>query len=420
MASAALAPLPTSQRNPSIDLARGIALLGIILVNARFFFWPFAHALDTRELLGADASTLDMIVWSLVEGLCTYRFISLFSILFGFGLALQVSRAAATGVSRWGPGLRRMGFLLALGFLHAVGIWYGDILFVYGLAGILMLAIANWSTRAIRRAFIIIACVMVAMSILGAIGHIAKAHWLLEPHGEPLPDTTLRGFDAISGSGSKFFESPTWIAGETVAFREGPWLDAFIFRSCSWGICIASAIFGWGWSAVMMMTFGMYALRTGLFGADASQRRRRIVARGLGFGIPCAILTVAPFWFFPDNYTIAGAIHTPFLQLAAILMPPAYACAIVEWGPRVARWIAAPIERAGRMTLTLYLCESTICTGIASWWGLAWFDTLSTTQATLTVIAVWVVLVVAANAWLARFSMGPMERLWRAVTYRRA
>ncbi len=414
-----LAPLATLERNPSIDLARGVALLGIILVNARFFFWPFSHAFDIHELLAPDSSVLDKIAWSLVEGFCSYRFISLFSILFGFGLALQVSRAAASGISRWGPGLRRMGFLLALGFLHGVGIWYGDILFVYGLAGVLLLAIAKWSSRALRRTFVIIACVMVGVSLLGAVGQLVMAHWMLEPHSETPADTTLRGLDAIIGSGDQLFGSPTWIAAETAAVREGPWIDALLFRSCSWGICVSSAVMGWGWSAVMMMTFGMYAFRSGLFGVDASQRRRRVVKRGLAFGIPCAIFAVAPMWTFAQNHAIASAIHTPFLQLAAILMPPAYACAIVEWGPRLARSIATPIERAGRMALSLYLAESIVCTAIASWWGLGWFGTLSMTQATAIVIAVWIALVVAANAWLARFSMGPMERLWRAVTYQR-
>ena len=420
MPQATLAPLPTAERNPSIDLARGIALLGIILVNARFFFWPFEHAFDGHALVGSKGSVLDGVAWSFVEGFCTYRFISLFSILFGFGVALQVSRAAAAGVSRWSPGLRRMGFLVALGFVHAMGIWYGDILFIYGVAGVLLLAISNWSTRAIRRTFVIIACVLVGLSMLGAVGQLVAAHWMHEPQSDTPPDTTLRGLEAIASSGYQPFGSPTWIAAETAAHREGPWLDAFLFRSCSWGICVASAIFGWGWSTVMMMAFGMYAFRSGLFRPDASQRRKRVVARGLGIGVPCAIVCVAPFWLFPEKHSIANALHTPVLQFASILMPPAYACAIVEWGPRVARWLATPIERAGRMALTVYLAESVICTAIASWWGLGWFGTLTMTQATGIAVAVWVVLVVASNAWLARFSMGPVERVWRAVTYRRA
>lgn len=310
-------------------------------------------------------------------------------------------------------------FLLAIGFLHAVGIWYGDILFVYGIAGILLLAVGNWSTRALRRTFIIIACAMLALTTLGAIGQLVMAHWMLEPHSDIPPDTTLRGWDAIVTSGGQVFGHPSWIAGETAAYRDGPWLDAFIFRSCSWGICLASAICCWGWTAVMMMSLGMYAFRTGLFGSDASQRRRRIVVRGLGFGVPCAILGIIPFWLFGDKPAIATAIHLPFVQLAAILMPPAYACAIIEWGPRLARSIATPIERAGRMALTVYLAESVLCTAIASWWGLGWFGALSMWQATAIAFAVWVVLVIAANAWLAHFAMGPVERVWRAATYSR-
>ena len=100
-----LAPIERTERIRGIDIARGVALLGIILVNARFFFAPIGVGSDVGQpLTGMDRSGADVVAAALVDILCSYKFISLFSMLFGFGIAMQASRAAAAGESRW-PGI---------------------------------------------------------------------------------------------------------------------------------------------------------------------------------------------------------------------------------------------------------------------------------------------------------------------------
>ena len=118
-----LAPIGTTERIRGVDIARGIALLGILLVNVRFFFAPLAFAIDPSiELPGIKPTQSDLVAWSLVEIFCSFKFISLFSILFGFGLAMQAERARAAGQSAWGPGLRRLAVLLAIGLVQHDGL----------------------------------------------------------------------------------------------------------------------------------------------------------------------------------------------------------------------------------------------------------------------------------------------------------
>ncbi|MSR29691.1 MAG: DUF418 domain-containing protein [Phycisphaerales bacterium] len=431
MVEARLAPLPTAQRIEGVDLARGFALLGILMVNVRFFFWPFGQALSAQDLLpGVETTTLDEIVWSVVEALFTFKSISLFSLLFGFGIALQVRRAVEAGKSKWPTGLRRMGALAAIGFVHAIVVWYGDILVIYAVAGTVMLAISGWSARALRRTFVIIATVMVALSLLGAVAQVVLSADIFHPQPSAeivesdqtdATGTPLRGIDAIFKSGQEVFNSSIWIDAEIAAYRDGPFVDALAFRAALWALCVASAPFGFGWTTIMMMVLGMYALKLRLFDSvpEASARRRRIVKLGLLVGLPCSLLCVAGFWIFGSDTPIALAMHTFFLPLSAIALPPAYACAAVEWAPRLSRWIALPVERAGRMALTVYLAESIICTALASWWGLGWFGSLGDARIAAIAITVWIALVLSANAWLSCFVTGPMERLWRAATYAR-
>jgi uncharacterized protein len=100
-----------------------------------------------------------------------------------------------------------------------------------------------------------------------------------------------------------------------------------------------------------------------------------------------------------------------------MVLPFAYAAIIIEWGPRLPAVIATALERTGRMSFTVYLGESLLCTALSCWWGLAWFGTLGDAEAAVTVFLVWLGLVLFATAWLGVFRIGPFEWLWRLSTY---
>ncbi len=435
--TASLVPISSAERIRGVDIARGIALLGILLVNVRFFFAPLAFAIDPSiQLPGIAPSRADAVVWSLVEIFCSFKFISLFSILFGFGLAMQAERALRAGQSRWSSALRRLGLLLGIGLVHGLFVWYGDILTLYALLGVVVVVCARLSPRAL----LVAALVTGGVSLLASIGS-AVATWLAASFPEPFDPPELvaelaaleaaRTAEVFSDAGPRGWQAmldanfdtraEAWMAGEIAAARDGPFLDALLFRAANFATSYLAALFGYGWHALSMMLLGVYALRSGLFGAtpEASRRRRRIARVTLAVGFPTAVVAPAAFWIGGFESTRAPAVHTVALELGALMLPIAYACAIVEWGPRLPRFIATPLERTGRMSLTVYLGESLLCTVLASWWGLALFGTMSDAQFTWIAPVVWLWLVVFATLWLGRFRMGPMEWVWRSATYAR-
>ncbi|MSR41944.1 MAG: DUF418 domain-containing protein [Phycisphaerales bacterium] len=423
-----LSPLARADRIEGIDFARGIALLGILLVNARFFFWPFASAIAPEcSVPGLVTDTSDAVVWTIIEALCTYKFVSLFSILFGFGIAAQASSALRAGVSRWGFGARRFAVLMGFGVLHATLVWYGDILFIYAVFGFLVLAIAACKPKTILVWYFVFAALM----MLVAIGSAAAVYFfgtypeLLGDAAVPLAPVEAtsgaRGFDAMRewfARGQFNFDDPQWMQAEIAALQQGPWLDAALFRVAYWGIGLSAAFFGYGWQAFTMMLFGVYAFRSGLFEVAASARRTRLGWICLCVGVPIALLSLLPFWYWDLRDPCAKACHVLGLTASALILPIAYATLLVEYARRLPPLIRVPIESAGRMALSVYLCESILATAIASWWGLAMFAKLGDAELAVVSLGVWLALVLLAWLWLQRFKIGPAEWLWRRLSYR--
>lgn len=445
-----LSSVAPSQRIRGVDIARGLALLGILLVNVRFFFWPLAVAIDpTLEIDGVATTDADRIAWSVVETLCTFKCISLFSLLFGFGIATQVDRVLRAGGNCWAFGARRCGVLLAIGLVHGLFVWYGDILTLYALLGFAVFAMARVSLKALRFVIVTLISVLVVLTVLGASLQWAARVYpevfafqptdvvLVQSFDEaadtsedseiasdaPIANiatttTPLRGFDAIYEAGGDI-SSEVWREAETAAFREGPFIDALLFRWSEFVMSLIAGLFGYGWHALIMMLIGVYVFRTGLFSAETRARRMGV---GIGctiVGLGLSILAVAPLWIMGLESPFALAMHAVFLELGALVLPLGYAMLIVEYGPRWPAAISIPIERAGRMALSLYLTESLICTTLASWWGFALFGSMLDLRLSLIAIAVWISLLLMATLWLQRFRIGPMEWLWRRLSYGR-
>ncbi|MEX2219113.1 MAG: hypothetical protein WD749_10180, partial [Phycisphaerales bacterium] len=137
MEPTSLAPVAEGERIGAIDTTRGFALLGILVVNMQYFGEPFGTAIDHVPPRGG--TTLDVGAFYIEKVLCEGKFYPLFSLLFGVGLAVQWSRAAARGRGFLAPGFRRLGALAVMGMAHGLLLWYGDILFVYATAGVWLL-----------------------------------------------------------------------------------------------------------------------------------------------------------------------------------------------------------------------------------------------------------------------------------------
>ena len=425
-------------------MARGIALLGILFVNVRLYFWPLGVAIDPVIVPeGLWPTISDRAAWSVAEFLCTYKFNSLFSILFGFALALQVDQVIAAGGSIWKFGARRLSVLLLIGVTHGILIWYGDILLLYSVLGIVVIACARVPAKWIGRAILAIAIILVTITAISAptrwatyahpewfgLPSIVDMHGVADMHGvedmhgvadkhgaagqsAAIAADAPRGYAAMVESNFDIGH-PVWRDGETAAYREGPFLDALLFRAVSYRYQHVVWLKGYGWHALTMMLFGLYALRTGLFGAEASARRRRMGSIALAVGLPLSAIAVVPFWLPGVDHHTASAWHAMGLECGGLVLPIAYATLLVEFVPRLSSIISTPLESAGRMGVTLFVCESICCTALANWWGFGWFGTMLDLEVSAIAVAVWCVMLLFATVWLRVFKVGPLEELWQ-------
>lgn len=401
-------PLRGDGRIEAIDVLRGLALLGIVVVNASIFGLPLAALISG----GVDGeSTADRIAATVITVLAEYKFISIFSLLFGFGLAMQRSRRlAATG--RFAAfGLRRMAMLAVFGLVHALGIWFGDVLFIYAGVGAVLVAVLMLSTAV--RGWIgvgVIGLTAVLTTGLGMLG-------LLVP-GSPTEgaDVSLRGIDAILAAGGDP-NHPAWIAAEIAAGRHGPAFDAFLFRAISWGFGLISAVLGFGWHVLGMALIGTWMFDTGFFEPRSQARRRRWAVICLPIGLVLAIGVGVGWWIVGRDHLPLG----PMLGAVHGIEAAVLALGIVSLVPELVAAGRFPASRlfaaVGRLSLTAYLLESVLFTAFMQSWGLGWFGTLGRVELLGLAVAVYLAVAAMCILWSRRFGMGPLERIWRWASY---
>ena len=391
-------------------MLRGVALLGIVIVNAQFFGLPL------NASIGGDSdmtSIADRVAATATTIFADRKFISIFSLLFGFGLAMQRSRRlAATG--RFAAfGLRRMAGLALFGLLHAFGLWYGDVLFLYAVVGAAMLLLLQVPTRI--RFWLAIGAIVGAAFLttgLGAIGLLVPS----APVGAF--DESARGIDAMLAAG---FDPahPAWLLGETAAYRGGPFADAFAFRAVSWGFMLISALFGFGWHVLGMAMLGSWMFDTGILGPEAGDRRRRWTVICLPVGLVTAI-AISLAW---------AAVGRRSLPWSPIL-DGLHGIEAVVFGIGIVGGVAMLVDArrmpgaglfatVGRLSLTAYLLESVLFTGLMHWWGLGWFGDVGRAGLLGLALGVYVLVVIACVGWDRTFGRGPLERVWRWMSYGR-
>lgn len=451
---AAVSPVragPATDRLGAIDSARGLALLGIFLVNISFFSQPLGNVLLPHP--GPGEGLDSQIVYYLTQVFCTGKFYAQFSMLFGIGLILQMTRVESRGHAFTPLYLRRLAFLLCLGFVHALGIWYGDILFTYAIAGTVLF----FCRRMSGKAMLVISGGLLTFACLLALGFSALALMadqdVKAPQGSaqiatesapapppratpapkatppadgttPNPSTEWSGSPAgrlfasfETGDAQRGPASASWTALEREAYQQGPYLQAFIFRGMSWLGIIVFELIGFFWAVLAFFFLGAGLFKVGLFEPRNIHWHRRFVVLGLTVGLPIAmvtefidVLTSSPF--------VVGAVAGAGMYIAGPLMGLMYIGLMtlaVHHG--AARWLTGALANVGRMALTNYLMQSVIATSIFYWFGLGYFDQIPRTACAAIVVGIFIGQIIFSNIWMSIFRIGPMEWLWRSFTY---
>ncbi|HEX6628818.1 MAG TPA: DUF418 domain-containing protein [Gemmatimonadaceae bacterium] len=388
--------LPVRERIVALDVVRGVAVGGILLANVFAFF---GLAFLSKERAAELSHTMADHVAVLFEHVFVdQKFYSIFSLLFGIGFGVQLSRGGDEALTRF---RRRLWILLAIGAIHAFLIWAGDILMLYALLGFTLPWFARKSDRALVRWIVILLALPTAIYLVAFIG------WSLAgPGGGPqsssrVPVSILGYFERIGTGGLK----DAFIGN--LVFLAGRWADLF-----------ATVRFP---KVLGMFVLGLLTVRTGIALSPADHRATlaRWSMLGWSVGLPANVLATLTFDRVPYLPPSAGGLLGTALQGVGVpMLALGYATSISLLVINGRRFITvfAPV---GRMALTNYLMHSIICVTLSYGFGFGlWWKTGAAKAMAIAIIIIALQIPLSAW-WLSRFRYGPAEWVWRRLTYGR-
>ena len=387
-----------------LDVLRGFALFGILLVNFEWFSRSTQAMLLGSE---ADLQGVDMVVGRVIVWLAESKFFPLFSMLFGMGFAIMTGRARAAGRRFAGMYLRRLLALALFGLLHIAFIWSGDILLMYALVALLMvLLFRNTPTRRLYKWAI--ACWMLPLLFTGLSA--ALFHVLPEDHEIRL--------EAVAAMQADYAALLARIDEGERVHQHGVFRDNVGQRLRDAGVLFADFSFFWIPMVLGFFLFGRWLIESGIMENphQHAQRLRRWAGWGMAVGLPAAFLATplmrGAHFALPDGRLVLGLA----LYLAgSIGLALAYLAIVTRHADRL-RFLA-PV---GRMALTNYLLQSLFWTTIFYGYGFGlWGNIPRAIQIPLSVLF-FAGQVVLSQVWMKAHRYGPMEWLWRAVTLLRA
>jgi len=405
---APMTPVLAGERIETLDVLRGVALFGILIVNLAPFSWPYEYLHWEREFRGSRVdAVVDWFICFLAEG----KFYPLFSFLFGLGAAIQMERATCRAEPFAGRYCRRMFVLLAFGIAHALLLWEGDILVSYAFCGLLLLPFQKRQPRTILIWGIVCLLIPALLVILG---------WALLAGVALIPEigtAIRRGFGEYFGT----YEQQRSSVEETIRIVASGSYATLFFRRLSDLLYVwpATILLAPGFLGLFLL--GLYAGKQRIFQSMAGNTRllRRVLVWGMIIGLPLNLL-------HPILLNSGGLADPPFLWLLsyglATLGGPVQSLAymagltLLLYRQPGKHWLRA-IGTTGRMALSNYLLQSLICTTIFYGYGFGFFGTVGPAVRIVLAVVIFATQIGFSAWWLSRFQFGPMEWLWRTLTY---
>ncbi|MCH9372857.1 DUF418 domain-containing protein YeiB [Klebsiella pneumoniae] len=373
------------ERNVTLDFVRGVAILGILLLNISAFGLPKAAYLNPAW--SGSASLSDAWTWALLDLLAQVKFLTLFALLFGAGLQLLLPRG-----KRWIQS--RLTLLALLGFIHGLFFWDGDILLAYALVGLVswrMVREAHHVKSLFNTGVVLYLTGIAVLVLLGLIsGTAANRSWA--------PDAANLQYE-------QYWKLHGGM--EAVSNRADMLSDNLLALGAQYG-----------WQLAGMMLMGAALMRSGWLKGQFSLRHYRrtgalLVAAGMAVNLPAIFAQ----WYLAWDYRWCAFLLQAPRELSAPLQAIGYAALAWGYWPQLCRFrLVGAIACVGRMTLTNYLLQTLICTTLFYHLGLFMrFDRL---QLLAFVPPIWAVNLLVSSLWLRRFRQGPVEWLWRQLTLR--
>ncbi|HGY1165778.1 TPA: DUF418 domain-containing protein YeiB [Citrobacter braakii] len=373
------------ERNVTLDFIRGVAILGILLLNISAFGLPKAAYLNPAWY--GNITLSDAWTWAVLDLFAQVKFLTLFALLFGAGLQMLLPRG-----KRWIQS--RLTLLVLLGFIHGLLLWDGDILLAYGLIGLIC-----W--RLIRDAPSV-----QSLFNTGVLLYLVGIGVLL-----------LLG--VISGGET----SRAWTPDASALLYEKFWkinggMEAVSNRVDMLSNSLLALGAQYGWQLAGMMLLGAALMRSGwLKGQYSLSHYRRTGALLVIIGMAINLPAIVAQWHLEWAYRWCAFLLQAPRELSAPFQTIGYAALMFGFWPQLNRFkFVIAIACVGRMALTNYLLQTLICTTLFYQFGLFMkFDRL---ELLYFVIPVWAINLLFSVIWLRFYRQGPVEWLWRQLTLR--
>ena len=401
-------PATLTDRIGSLDFIRGIAVLGILAANIVAFGQPWNAYMWPDAWLTEHGPASDMMwigQFVLIDG----KMRGLFTLLFGAGLALFMEKAWERGATRWLQA-RRLVWLLMFGLIHFYFIWRGDILLLYASLGFIAILCLRWAAKT---------QLMVGI-IAYVLGGFAYAAMIGFPH--LVADTSI-------GDAPQFAEMRVQLEAnkveaiedmevETAIMTDGSYADIVSHSFSGHGLDPVGAIFMLSLETLPLMLIGMAIYRLGFFsgGLNAGSMKRWGWAGVILGSIATACIAI---YTYQSGFTYWGTLSAmmAWMHLPRLPVVIGLAALLALYGAHASGWLSQRLSAAGRMAFSNYLGTSILMTLIFHPWAGGLWGQFNRPQLYLVVVMAWIIMLAWSKPWLEHFRYGPLEWLWRCLTY---
>ncbi len=403
-----LSPVQTKEREIFMDVLRGFAILGIFIANLNGFSWYNEQAQATGPYLLPELDhKMSFLHHMFIEG----KFYSIFSLLFGWGIALQIKRGAASGINPMPTIRRRLLFMLLLGAVHLL-IWPGDIVFFYALLAFILLPLRKFSNKTL----LIAGGILIISPILL---YAAKSQWtwlnapagLLYQTGQQL-DTKLLGV--------------TSEADYMAMVKNASWWDVLKGNISGFFYRYGYLFFVSRIPKVLGVFLIGYVLGRSDFYKNIGQHKKTvliIIAAGLLIGLPANYYLARYMTYFMNDYwnlKTKGLYQTIAYALGVVPLALAYiGLFMLSFQTVAGKKILSLLAPVGKMAFSNYIMHSLIGNFVFLGAGLGYMRQVGPVYYTLFGVAVFIIQIILSTIWLKYFNYGPVEWLWRSATYKK-
>jgi uncharacterized protein len=419
-----IGPVTGLERIASVDVLRGFALLGILVINIDFFALPIM--IYSNPMVAGGFAGFDLLTWKFDFLLFLQKMMAVFSMLFGAGVILMYNRAESTGGKFAGTYYRRILWLLLIGMIHGYLLWYGDILVSYALCGLLLYPLRRKSPR-----FLIILGVVflllgglvsygIGLSLTELKGQAVKVEKDLAS-GEEVDPHRLDLLNMWNHMKNDVESSRETVNAEIEAYR-GHWHDVMSQRiQMTLMMQTQGFLIRVFWRVMGLMLLGMALMKLGVFSGERSPRFYLILAV-IGYGIGLPVVGYGMGSLMGHGFDIiyffeTGSLYNFFGSVLVALGHVSLVILIIKWG--WLKWLTQRLAAVGRMAFSNYLMHTLICTTLFYGYGFGLYGQINRFGLFGIVVAIWILQLLISPWWLRHFRFGPAEWMWRSLTYKK-